>query len=147
MIKNKFYKNVFQSVSWGLSFAIPVLALLVGFFESLTFEQPNYGWLLLVISGGVVVLFFGIGFYWIFQTIEIDGQGIQVKILGKTIRRIHWTEITDIQSKSVMKNPAYVLSVCNQKDLNLDERNKIKTAIEHYSDDNVRTMLMAIRSK
>lgn len=145
MIENKFFKNVFQSVSFGLSATILICAMLFGYFESLKFDQPNYGWILLVFAGGITLLFFVIGFYWIFQTIEIEQQGIHVRILGKTIRYIHWADITDIQLKSVMRNPAYVISVRDQKDLNLDSRKKIKAAIEHYSDDNLRMKLRAIR--
>lgn len=141
MIKQKFIKNLYHSLSFGASIAVLILAMMGGFFVSLRYEGNN-GWLLLVFSAIVIFLFFAIGFYWIFQTVLIDKQGIKVKILGKVIRDIPWDNVTDIQAKQVMKNPAYVLTVRGAKKLNLDQRKSIKTAIEIFGDENARLKIM-----
>ena len=66
MLKNKFYKNLFQTISYFAVIMVFEILLLVGFFESLSYGQ-NFGWILLIISLSLIVLFFLIGFYWIFQ--------------------------------------------------------------------------------
>ena len=131
MVKNSFYKNLYQSISWGMSCFVLISALLAGYFVSLQYGK-NDGWLLLVFAAGVALLFFVIGFYWIFQKIEIDQTGIYVKLLWKTVRIIYWSNVICIEATAVMKNPAYVVIVRNQKHLNLDKRKKILDAIRLY---------------
>lgn len=133
MVKNRFIKNLFQSISWGVSCFVLITAILAGYFASLQYGSSN-SWILLAFAVGIVLLFFLIGFYWIFQTIEIDQQGIYVRILQKTIRTIYWTDVVNIEAKTVMKNPAYVVTVRGQTHLNLDRRKKIRNAISQYCD-------------
>ena len=66
MVKNRFLKNLYQSISWGISCIVLILPILAGYFVSLH-QGSNDGWILLVFTAGVVLLFFAIGFYWIFQ--------------------------------------------------------------------------------
>jgi hypothetical protein len=40
-----------------------------------------------------------------------------------------------------MRNPAYVVSIENQKDLNLDSRKKIRFAIEYYGNENMQKIV------
>lgn len=132
MIKNTFIKNWYQVISYFLVIMVFVGILLLGYFASLDFESNN-GWYLLVIALALIVLFFGIGFYWIFQTVEIDEKGVRTKLFRKTIRNVSWESITDIQCTSVARNPAYTISLENEKNLNLDARKSIKNAIGHYA--------------
>ena len=131
MVKKSFYKNLYQSISWGMSCIVLIAAILTGYFVSLQYGQNN-GWILLMFVAGVVVLFFVIGFYWIFQKIQIDEKGLHVKISRKTVRTILWSDVVCIEAKTVMKNSAYVVIVRNQKRLNLDRRKKILDAIRLY---------------
>ena len=55
-------------------------------------------------------------------------------ILGKQIRNVRWEQVEEIKPMTVLRNPAYVLLIRGEKNLNLDRRKKIKQAIEHYSD-------------
>ena len=135
MVKNRFYKNVYQSLSWGGVVAVLTFFLLLGYYESLMYEGPHNAGLLLVVAAGVTLLFFLIGFYWIFQEVEIGQYGIRVKILQKTIRTIPWTSVVMIEERTVMKNPAYVVVVQDQDNLNLDKRKKVLKAIRFYSND------------
>lgn len=134
MVKNRFCKNLFQVISWGISCIVLILALLGGYVMSLQ-SGADSGWILLAFTASIVLLFFAIGFYWIFQTVEINNEGIQVKIFQKIIRTVTWSDVISIEEKIVMKNPAYVLAVQNQARLNLDKRKKIQLAIIHYGGD------------
>ena len=131
-MKHKFFKNLYQTVSWFLTICVLVFFLLFGYFESLSYGNNGQGWLLLVFTGSVMVLFFVIGFYWIFQTVEIDQTGITTKIFKKTIRKVDWNSVEDIRYSNVMRNPAYVLKIKNEKDLNLDCRKQIRRAIIYF---------------
>ena len=137
MVKNTFCKNLFQTLSWGASCVVLILPILAGYFMSLQ-NGPNFGWILLVFIASIILLFFVIGFYWIFQTIEINHEGIQVKIFQKTIRTIIWTDVVSIEEETVMKNPAYVVIVRDQKRLNLDRRKKILDAISLHSNGQIK---------
>ena len=82
MIKNKFYKNLYQTISFLVVIVIFIIFLLLGFVTSLNYENGN-GWILLVISIFLMSLYFIIGFYWIFQKVEINTDGIKIKIFNK----------------------------------------------------------------
>lgn len=69
--------------------------------------------------------------------IETDQNGICVKILQKTIRKIPWEDVIMIKERTVMQNPAYVVKVRDQEDLNLDKRKKVLSAIRFYSNDKI----------
>ena len=88
MGKNKFYKNLYQSISYFSVIMIFVFFLLIGFVASLNYEN-NFGWILLVISISLIVLFFLLGFYWIFQKVLINEKGIQIVLLNKIIKECY----------------------------------------------------------
>ena len=133
MMQKRFYKNLYQSISWGISCAVLITAILAGYCASLQYGE-NDGWILLVFAASIALMFFLIGFYWIYQTIEIDQNGIHIKLLWKTIRTDSWSDVISIEEKTVMKNPAFVITIRNQKHLNLDRRKKIMNAIILYRD-------------
>ena len=132
MKKNIFLKNLYQIISFALVISIFIFFLLLGYFVSLNYENNN-GWYLLLIAGVLIASYFIIGFYWIFQTVEIDEKGIKIKILGKNIRNVKWDNIIEIKYASVMRNPAYVLLIKNEKNINLDSRKSIKKAMIYYA--------------
>lgn len=132
MKKNIFLKNLYQIISFALVISIFIIFLLLGYFVSLNYENNN-GWYLLLIAGVLIASYFIIGFYWIFQTVEIDEKGIKIKILGKNIRNVKWDNIIEIKYASVMRNPAYVLLIKNEKNINLDSRKSIKSAMIYYA--------------
>ena len=132
MKKNIFLKNLYQIISFALVISIFIIFLLLGYFVSLNYENNN-GWYLLLIAGVLIASYFIIGFYWIFQTVEIDEKGIKIKILGKNIRNVKWDDIIEFKYASVMRNPAYVLIIKNEKNINLDSRKSIKNAMIYYA--------------
>lgn len=138
MVKNKFYKNLFQSLSFFSVIMTFVFFFLIGFFASLKYD--GYGWILLVLSVTLVTLYFILGFYWIFQKIEIDYVGIKQTFFKKTIKEVIWENIDEIACTTVMKNPAYVITFNNTERLVLDKRKKIRDAIKHFSNEKVNNM-------
>ena len=132
MKKNIFLKNLYQTISYALVIAVFIFFLLLGYFSTLDYESNN-GWYLLLIAGALIASYFIIGFYWIFQIVEIDEKGIKIKILGKNIRNVGWDDIIEIKYECVMRNPAYVLLIKNEKNINLDSRKSIKNAMIYYA--------------
>ena len=106
-----------------------VFFLLIGFVASLNYEN-NFGWILLVISISLIVLFFLLGFYWIFQKVLINEKGIQIVFLNKIIKECYWKEIESIEDANIMKNPAIRIKLFNGSEIHLDKRKSIIAAIE-----------------
>ena len=130
-MKKRFIKNLYQILSFSLCALIlilPILCmpLLANFTNKTANSLALYSTLIVILS------FFFLGFYWIFQTVEIDEAGIKVYFLSKTLRDISWKQIESIRIGGVMKNPAFVIKISGQKDLNLDKRKAIKKALELY---------------
>lgn len=132
MIKQKFYKNLFQTISIFLAIIFVDVFLLIGYFESLSFEHSS-GWILLVISLTLIILFFLIGFYWIFQTVLIDETGIKIVLTRKTLKEVKWEEVDMIKKANIMRNPAIRIKTFRGTEIHLDQRKSIIKAIETNS--------------
>ena len=131
MLKHKFYKNLFQTISYFAVIMVFEILLLVGFFVSLSYGQ-NFGWILLIISLSLIVLFFLIGFYWIFQKVSIDESGIKIYFMNKIVKQLKWEEIDIIEEANIMRNPAIRIRALNGAQIHLDKRKKIIKVIEIY---------------
>ena len=131
MLNHKFYKNLFQTISYFAVIMVFEILLLVGFFVSLSYGQ-NFGWILLIISLSLIVLFFLIGFYWIFQRVSIDEGGIKIYFMNKIIKQLKWEEIDIIEEANIMRNPAIRIKALNGTQIHLDKRKKIIKVIEIY---------------
>lgn len=132
MVGHKFYKNLFQIISYFSVIMVFEIFLLIGFFASLNYGH-NFGWVLLIISLCLIILFFLIGFYWIFQKVFIDENGIKVLFLNKIIKQYDWKEINIIEEANIMRNPAIRIKTINGSEIHLDRRKKIIKVIEKYS--------------
>ena len=132
MLKHKFYKNLFQTISFFSVIMIFEIFLLIGFFASLNYVD-NFGWILLIISLSLIVLFFLIGFYWIFQKVLIDESGIKILFINKIIKQFEWKEIDTIEETNFMRNPAIKIKNFNGLEIHLDKRKSIIKVIEKYS--------------
>ena len=132
MVGHKFYKNLFQTISYFSVIMVFEIFLLIGFFASLNYEH-NFGWVLLIISLCLIILFFLIGFYWIFQKVFIDENGIKILFLNKIIKQYDWKEINIIEAANIMRNPAIRIKTINGSEIHLDRRKKIIKVIEKYS--------------
>lgn len=135
MIKNRFVKNLYQIVSFAFSEIVLILPLLASIFLAIQNNAEEAIWILATSIVFLIVLYFVIGFYWIFQIIEISKEGIEVKLFKKTIRRIKWEDVKEIKHSQVMRNPAYSIVVNGTKNLNLDSRKKIKLALDFFGNE------------
>lgn len=144
MVKNKFYKNLYQSISFFSVIMIFVFSLLMGFAASLNYDGGN-GWILLALAISLIILYFCIGFYWIFQKVEISNDGIEITILKKVIQKVKWDDVDDIIYTSVMRNPAYVIIIEESKKINIDSRKKIKNAILHFGNEKIKEQIRELR--
>lgn len=106
--------------------------LLIGFFASLSYEH-NFGWILLIIDISLIVLFFVVGFYWIFQKVSIDESGIKILLIGKIIKQLEWEEIYTIEEANIMRNPAIRIKTFDGSEIHLDRRKNIIKVIEKHS--------------
>ncbi|MBR7099808.1 MAG: hypothetical protein IKC91_01480 [Clostridia bacterium] len=132
MLKHKFYKNLFQTISYFSVIMIFEIFLLMGFFFSLKYEH-NFGWILLIISLSLIVLYFLIGFYWIFQKVIINEQGIKIVLFIKTIKVCKWDEIDIIEEANIMRNPAIKIKIIDGTEIHLDKRKKNIDLIKKYN--------------
>lgn len=138
MVKHKFYKNLFQTISCFFGIIVSVIFLLMGFFASLSYGH-NDGWILLVISFALIALFFLIGFYWIFQKVYIDESGIKIFFINKIIKELKWKKIESIENTNIMRNPAIRIKTFNGNEIHLDKRKKIIELSERYSQNKIIT--------
>lgn len=135
-MKNKFYKNLYQSISIFSVVAVFSLILLWGYIDSLSYGK-NKGWILLVVAVSLIVLFFVIGFYWIFQKVIINEKGIKIVFGKKILKECAWDEIDSITVTNTMKNPAIQITQLNGSKIHLDERKSIIKVIELYYNERV----------
>lgn len=132
MIKNKFYKNLFQSLSALGGILIVYIPCIFGYIESIKYES-DLGWIMLVAPLSLFILYFLIGFYWIFQKVIIDDNGIRIILINKIIKECKWYEIDIIEEANIMKNPAIRIKNVDGTEIHLDKRKSIIQALEKYS--------------
>lgn len=132
MLKNKFYKNLFQSLSALGGILIVYIPCIFGYIESIKYES-NLGWIMLVAPLSLFILYFLIGFYWIFQKVIIDDNGIRIILINKIIKECKWYEIDIIEEANIMKNPAIRIKNIDGTEIHLDKRKSIIQALEKYS--------------
>jgi hypothetical protein len=80
-----------------------------------------------------LILFFSLGFYWIFQMVIIDNEGVKILFCKKIIKECSWDKIENIEEANIMKNPALRIRIAGGSELHLDKRKRIISAIEFYS--------------
>lgn len=132
MLKNKFYKNLFQSLSALGGILIVYIPCIFGYIESIKHES-DLGWIMLVAPLSLFILYFLIGFYWIFQKVIIDDNGIRIILINKIIKECKWHEIDIIEEANIMKNPAIRIKNIDGTEIHLDKRKSIIQALEKYS--------------
>ena len=132
MTKNKFCKNLFQSLSALGGILIVYIPCIFGYIESIKYES-DLGWIMLVAPLSLFILYFLIGFYWIFQKVIIDDNGIRIILINKIIKECKWHEIDVIEEANIMKNPAIRIKNIDGTEIHLDKRKIIIQALEKYS--------------
>lgn len=107
-----------------------IIPCIFGYIESLK-HGSDLGWILLVSPLSLIVLFFLIGFYWIFQKVIIDEMGIKIILLHKIIKESKWKKIDAIEEANIMKNPTIRIKLIDGSKIHLDKRKSIMKAIEN----------------
>ena len=88
---------------------------------------------MLVAPLSLFILYFLIGFYWIFQKVIIDDNGIRIILINKIIKECKWYEIDIMEEANIMKNPAIRIKNIDGTEIHLDKRKSIIQALEKYS--------------
>ena len=132
MIKNKFFKNLFQLLSALGGILIVYIPCIFGYIESIKYGS-DLGWIMLVAPLSLFILYFLIGFYWIFQKVIIDDNGIRIILINKIIKERKWCQIDIIEEANIMKNPAIRIKNIDGTEIHLDKRKSIIQALEKYS--------------
>ena len=132
MIKNKFFKNLLQSLSALGGILIVYIPCIFGYIESIKYGS-DLGWILLVAPLSLFILYFLIGFYWIFQKVIIDDNGIRIILINKIIKECKWYEVDIIEEANIMKNLAIRIKNIDGTEIHLDKRKSIIQALEKYS--------------
>lgn len=140
-MNKKIVKNLFQNVSFALSFMIIIAPTVAMFFMKRSVNPTKNDIIYPLLIALLVVLYFGIGFYWIFQTVEISADGIEIALLKKSIKKYKWEEITDIKRSNIMRNPAITITFTGGDVLNLDYRKKIISALHYSGTDRIKEIL------
>lgn len=140
-MRTRFIKNLYQNISFAICEIVFIIPIVVMFFMKRRTNPGENDILYLLLIALFVFLYFGVGFYWIFQTIEISAEGIKVMLCKKTIKKYEWEMITDIEYSNVMRNPVISITIAGGNVLNLDRRERIRVALCHYGDDRVKNII------
>ena len=89
-MKQKFWKNLFQGLS---TFGAVMVFEIIGVFFLIASPPHNVLIVTILAMSGLFISFFIIGFYWLFQKVEITETGIKILFLSKTLRHIEWEQI------------------------------------------------------
>lgn len=127
-MKKKYLKNKYQIVCFLLSTLIlvfvSIIALAIGSISAAIFT--------IGITIGVIFLTTLLGFYFIFQFVYFDNDGIHITLINKEINFISWDQIKEVNESNIYRGPIYQLVLKNGRVLNLDRRKKIKQEIFKY---------------
>ena len=127
-MKKKYLKNKYQIVCFLLSTLflvfVSIIALAIGGISAAIFT--------IGITIGVIFLTTLLGFYFIFQFVYFDNDGIHITLINKEINFISWDQIKEVNESNIYRGPIYQLVLKNGRVLNLDRRKKIKQEIFKY---------------
>ena len=129
-MKNKFYKHLFQILCTGGAFLFVLILIIIAL---VIIQEPKYVFIMSFSVSVYIILFFIGTFYWIFQKVIIDQNGIKIVFFKKIIKQCTWAEIESIEESNFLNNPTYYIQIKNGKAFYLDKRKSIKKTIEFYS--------------
>jgi len=131
-MEKTFIKNLYQIIIFAtveMIIIIPIICMIFMMDDSVESNVKN---ILIFIILFLILLYFLIGFYWIFQKVEINNNGIIIRLFKKELRKIKWDEVNSINSGFVMRNPVLIIKIKDKKNLNLDYRKVILNEINKY---------------
>ena len=134
-MKNKFNRYYRTNIETGLVLVcIHVMLLSVTIYLWLRDGEVPYIELFLIAPLILYLMYFGLGFYGVFQTVIINSDGIEIWLFKKCLKKYSWSRISSIQESWHMRNPALKITLVNDNEIYLEKRKSILRAIEYYSD-------------
>lgn len=129
-MKNTFWKNLFDGLAvLGIVMMFELLGLLMLIYSN----APQHVISIIIFSMiGALLLYFAVGFYFLFQIVVIDDFGIRVKFFSKTIRNIPWEKVESVEAYHPGRGTVLRVIVRGEVPLWLDWRKKIRNAIGAY---------------
>ena len=79
------------------------------------------------------ILYFLIGFYWAFQKITINDEGIQFYLLNKKIRKLSWDSVEHITINKLKLKTYLIKEKGKNRYYNIDATKKIELLINNYA--------------
>lgn len=131
-MKNTFLKNFHQILIFAISELIIIIPIICMLFMMNKSGQNNYKLICIYIILLLIILYICIGFYWIFQFVRIDSNGITIMFFKRVLREIKWKDVEIIEFGLVMRHPALIVKVKEGKKINLDYRKQIVKLIEAH---------------
>lgn len=139
MIKNKFFRYYRLILPCLIGYLLMDVMVIVVFMHRLsngiTRDELSF-WLLffLVLNLHPYV----ICFYWVFQIVLIDEDGIKVLFFKKTIIDCRWSEIKRVEKSYGLRSNSLLIYMLNGKKFLINDGKAIVKAIKYYSNDTIK---------
>ena len=136
-MKNKFNRHFLKNMQTGGTLVfVHILALTVPFIR--WYRDGEFSFELFLQFGIIIpfilyLMYFGVGFYCVFQTVIINNEGIEIWLFKKCLKKYPWNKISRIEESWHMRNPALKITLVNDYEIYLEKRKPIIRAIEYYS--------------
>ena len=130
-MKKAFIKNLYGALSYALTELLIILLISLMFFL-VSPEDGDYKIGVIFASSSIAALILSywiVGFFWIFQWVTINQDGVRICFFKKEIRFVRWKEILFITEEYVRRSHVFCLHVKDKKPLCLDARKSIMAAI------------------
>lgn len=133
-LNGKFVKNLYQIISCAISYLFIEILFLIALIMGLQNQESQLVFLMIMIGFmvGLPLITLIFGFYFIFQIVYFDDNGLKICIFKHIIREISWKDVKKIEYSSWMKNPTISIYLENGVRINFDRRKKIVSIINSH---------------
>lgn len=137
-MKNKFNRHFLKNMQMGGTLVfMHILVLTVPFIR--WYRDGEFSFELFLQFGIIIpfilyLMYFGVGFYWVFQTVIINNEGIEIWLFKKCLKKYPWSSILRIQEYRYMRTPSLKITLGFDNEIYLEKRKSIVKTIKCYSD-------------
>ena len=133
-MKIKMLKNLYQFLCSFFAIVFLSILFMCSRCFAIILKELNCYWLDVYISLIMILLFFLVGWFWIFQIVTIDESGIKISIFNKILKKIKYTDIDYCFISNVARNPVISIKIKNDdKIVNIDDRKKARECLKFYN--------------
>lgn len=136
-MKNKFNRYYFLNMQFSITMLfIHILMIVAPLSYLISGENINlilFFQICIILPLIPSLIYICLGGYWIFQTLTINREGIEIFFFRKSIKKVYWNTIASICKTYHNKSPSLKVALSNGNAIYLDNRKPIIQAIEHYS--------------